>query len=82
MTKDQVFVEVQTIFKDVFDDGNLTVAAGTNAEDIEEWDSLEQINLIVAMENKFKIKFTIDEVSQLNNVGEMVLLIKEKIEYE
>lgn len=82
MTKNRIFAEIQEIFRDVFDDESLNIANETNANDIEEWDSLEQINLIVAMENVFKIKFTIDEVSELKNVGEMISLITKKVEYE
>lgn len=82
MTENQVFTEVQEIFRDVFDDESLDITNETNANDIEEWDSLEQINLIVAMENTFKIKFTIDEVSELKNVGEMIALIAKKVSNE
>lgn len=82
MTENQVFTEVQGIFRDVFDEESLNITNETNANDIEEWDSLEQINLIVAMENVFKIKFTIDEVSVLKNVGEMIALITKKVNNE
>lgn len=82
MTENQVFTEVQGIFRDVFDDESLNITNETNANDIEEWDSLEQINLIVAMESTFKIRFTIDEVSELKNVGEMIALINKKVNNE
>ena len=47
----------------------------TTADDIEDWDSLEHINLIVAVESKFGIKFNIGEVNKMKNVGEMVDII-------
>lgn len=50
----------------------------TSSEDIEDWDSLEQINLVVAIQDAFKVKFNIDEVSEMKNVGEMADLILKK----
>jgi acyl carrier protein len=79
MTRNEIFEEVIAIFRDVFDDEELEVVEGTSSKDIEDWDSLEHINLILAMENKFKVKFVLDEVALLNNVGEMVDLIKQKV---
>lgn len=79
MNKEQVTNIVESIFKDIFDDEDLKITSETNAGDIEEWDSLEQINLIVAFENEFKVKFTLEEVSVLNNVGEMIDLIEGKL---
>ena len=70
--------KVIEIFRNIFDDSKLEVGEGTCADDIEDWDSLEQINLILAMEKTFSIKFSIKEVSRLKNVGEMVDLIQLK----
>ncbi len=66
------------IFRTVFDDEDITLHDETNAEDIEDWDSLEQINLIVAIENEFGMMFDMSEVADLANVGEMVDLILSK----
>lgn len=66
------------IFRTVFDDEDITLHDETNAEDIEGWDSLEQINLIVAIENEFGMMFDMSEVADLANVGEMVDLILSK----
>ena len=79
MNKDQAFEKVQEIFRDIFDDQNLLVKASTNSSDIEDWDSLNHINLVVAIEKEFKIKFNFSELSGLKDVGAMVDLIIEKV---
>lgn len=76
MSREEIFEEVQEIFRDVFDDDELEIEDSTNAEDIEEWDSLEHINLVINMEKKFSLKFNLKEVGELANVGEMVDLIE------
>tara|TARA_B100001287_G_C22450609_1_gene420334 strand:+ start:61 stop:312 length:252 start_codon:yes stop_codon:yes gene_type:complete len=77
MNKTNIFNDIELIFRDVFDNKNLTINESTNSDDIEEWDSLNHINLIVAIERKFKIKFKLGELQNLKNVGEMInLLIK------
>ena len=79
MTKDELFAKVQDIFRDVFDDDELVLTRATDADDIEDWDSLMQIRLVVAMEKAFKVKFDIMEVQSLQNVGEMADLIESKL---
>lgn len=79
MNRQEIFDEVQKIFQTVFDDENLTISDSTNAEDIEDWDSLEHINLVVAMEKRFQLKFDIKEVGKLKDVGEMIDLIERKL---
>lgn len=75
MSREEVFERVTDIFRDVFDDDELVISDSTNSEDIEDWDSLEQIQLIVGMEKEFKVKFDIKTVNSLENVGQMVDLI-------
>ena len=70
---------VQRIFRDVFDDEALVVTDSTNSADIEDWDSLEHIALVVSMEKEFDLKFDLKEVNKLANVGEMVDLIASKL---
>lgn len=70
---------VTRIFRDVFDDETLVIEDSTNSSDIEDWDSLEHIALIVSMEKEFDLKFDIKEVNKLENVGEMVDLIISKL---
>lgn len=80
MTRDEIYEEVTKIFRNVFDDEDLAINNNTNAEDIEDWDSLEQITLLVSMEKKFSIKFDISEISKMKNVGDMIATIEEKLE--
>ncbi len=79
MTKEELFEQLNEVFRDVFDDEDITVTEATTADDIEDWDSLEYINLIVAIEKKFSIKFNMGEVNNFKNVGEMAENIMEKI---
>lgn len=78
MKRDEVHEIINGIFQMVFDDDSIIVEEDTTAADIEEWDSLEQINLIVAIEKRFNIKFTLNEVKGFDNVGAMIDVILEK----
>lgn len=78
MEKKAIFEKVVEIFRDVFDDEMLEINENTNSNDIEEWDSLENIGLIVQIEKIFDIKFDISEIGNLKNVGDMVDLIYKK----
>ena len=71
MTREAVFEKLNTIFRDNFDDDEICLTDATSAGDIEDWDSLEQINLVVAIQDAFGIKFNIEEVNAMKNVGEM-----------
>ena len=59
MSREEIYEQLNEDFRDVFDDEDITVNDATTADDIEDWDSLEHINLIVAVEKKFNIKFNI-----------------------
>jgi|TARA_B110000259_G_C13784491_1_gene310019 acyl carrier protein len=63
------------IFQNVFDDDELIITSLTTAKDISGWDSLAHIRLIVAIEKSFRLRFSANEISELENVGEMVNLI-------
>ena len=78
MSREDVMKTLNEIFCNVFDDDTIVLSDSTNAEDIEDWDSLEQINLIVAIENEFQMMFDINEINNLANVGEMADLIMSK----
>jgi acyl carrier protein len=67
------------IFRTVFSDNTLSINATTSASDIADWDSLAQIRLLMAMEQTFEIQFSLDEVEDLQNVGEIVELILVKV---
>ena len=78
MSREEVFERLNEVFRDVFDEEDITVDEGTTAEDIDGWDSLEHINLVVEIENQFGMKFTMGEVHEMKNVGEMVDIIIER----
>lgn len=75
MTREEVFETLNEVFRDVFDDESITVAEQTTAEDIEDWDSLEHINLVAAVEQEFGIKFNMGQIVTMKNVGEMADII-------
>lgn len=75
MTREEIFIKLNEIFQEVFDDESIEVTETTNSEDIEDWDSLEHINLVAAIEQEFDIKFTMAQVVGMKNVGEMVDVI-------
>lgn len=79
MSREKIFQELNQVFRRVFDDESIVVNESTTADDIEDWDSLEHINLIVAIEKRFEMKFTMSEVRSMKNVGEMVDIIMERI---
>ena len=66
------------VFQNVFDADDIVVDRDTTADDIDDWDSLEHIRLIAAVEREFGIKFTMKEVSAMKNVGEMMDIIAER----
>ena len=63
------------LYRDVFDDDSIVVNPKTTADDIDDWDSLEHITLINAVEREFKMKFKMGEISSMKNVGEMAQII-------
>lgn len=79
MSRDEVFVKLNEVFRDVFDDESITVTETTTADDIEEWDSLEHINLLTTVEQVFGMKFSMGQVVSMKNVGEMVDIILAQI---
>ena len=79
MTREEIMEKVNEIFRDVFDDDTLVITDSTNSDDIEDWDSLEHITLVVSMEKEFDLKFDLKEVNALANVGEMADLIARKL---
>ena len=72
---DNVIDRLEDMFRDVFDDDSIIISPNTTAADIEDWDSLEHINLIAAVEKEFHMRFTMKEVSGMKNVGEMLDII-------
>ena len=78
MNKNNIKEKLQSVFVDVFDDEDLTISNSTNSDDIEEWDSLNHIALVLSIEKCFKIRFMTGEVLSLKDVGEMIQLLEEK----
>lgn len=79
MTREEAYKQLNEVFHDVFDDEDITVTDSTTSADVEDWDSLEYINLIVAVEKNFGIKFGMGEVNKFQNVGEMMDSILSKV---
>jgi acyl carrier protein len=79
MSSSDILLEIQDIMRDVFDVDDLVISESTTAEDVEEWDSLSHIRLIVAIERKFGFKFKNSEIETLKNVGDLVRLIQSKV---
>jgi acyl carrier protein len=77
-SKDEILQRVGEIMSDAFDLDDLKVTRETSAADIEEWDSLSHVRLIVAIERAFKIKFSNAEIERLGNVGDLVDAIASK----
>ena len=75
MTREAVFETLNEVFRDVFDDENISVTENTTSNDIEDWDSLEHINLLAAVEQEFGVKFNMGQVVSMKNVGEMADII-------
>jgi len=78
MTHDEVKAQLNTVFRDIFDDDDIEVSEATTAKDIDGWDSLTHVNLVVAVEKAFKVSFTTKEISNLANVGDFIALIVRK----
>lgn len=79
MNREEVYEVLNGVFRDVFDDDSIVVNDNTTADDIEDWDSLEHINLIAAVEQEFGIKFNMGQVVTMKNVGEMADIIMSQL---
>ena len=75
MDSKMIYARLNKVFRDVFDDDSITVNPKTTANDIEDWDSLEHITLMAAVEKEFKMKFKMGEISSMKNVGEMASIV-------
>ena len=75
----EIIEELQEIFREIFDDEELVLSRETTADDIEDWDSLTHMQLIVEIEKKYGIKFTTAEIKKAADVGEFIDIIKGKL---
>ena len=79
MEQDQIFAKLTPIFHDVMDNDNIELSRSLSAGDVEEWDSLSHIRLILAVESAFRVRFQTMEISDLDNLGDMVDLLQQKM---
>lgn len=79
MQKEEIIKAAQEVFIDVLEDDYIVLNYNTTADDIEDWDSLNNILLIVEIEKKFKLKFKLEEIHSFKNVGEMCDYIFNKV---
>jgi acyl carrier protein len=78
MEQHEIWSKLTAVFRDAFDDDALALRPETTAEDVEGWDSLRHIQLLVAVEKAFGMRFNTGEVANLANVGQMVELIAKR----
>jgi acyl carrier protein len=79
MTREAVSIQLQEIFKALFENSSIEINDNTTAKDIDEWDSINHIQLVVKIESNFKIKFTAKEIMSWNSVGNMIDSISSKL---
>lgn len=78
MNTNEIIPRLNEVFRDVFGDDSISVTPSTTSADIDDWDSIEHINLVGAVENEFGMRFKMREVSGMKNVGEMIAIIQER----
>jgi acyl carrier protein len=76
MDKSQIYTRLTELFEDVFDEDSIKLTPDLSAKDVDGWDSLTHIRLILTVEKAFKIKFSTSEIGKLENVGGLVALIE------
>lgn len=77
---DEIYAALTEVFREVFEDDSIVLTPQTTADDIEAWDSLSHINLMIAVELKFGISFTQREMTSFANVGELAASVQKKLE--
>jgi acyl carrier protein len=78
MDEVRIYARLAQIFADVFDEDSITITPELSAKDVDAWDSLTHVRLILTVEKAFKIKFSTSEIGKLQNVGDLVSLIKSR----
>jgi len=74
-----ILAELTPVFREVFDDDSIVLTRQTTANDIDGWDSLSHMNMVMAVEMKFKIRFALGELPGLKNVGDLADLVQKKL---
>ncbi len=72
MEKQEILSQISLVFSDVLNRKDLVLSEISNARDVEEWDSLTHIQLVIAMEKHFKVRFTMQEIQNWKNIGEII----------
>jgi acyl carrier protein len=75
MDENQIYSRLSLIFEDVFDEDSIEVTPELSARDVDGWDSLTHIRLILTVERAFQVKFTTSEIGKFENVGDLVAII-------
>jgi len=78
MDEPEIYAKLKPIFEDVFDEDSIAISPQLSADDVDGWDSLTHIRLLLTIEKQFKVKFSTSEVGKLANVGDLVALIKSR----
>jgi acyl carrier protein len=78
MDEHEIYARLEKIFQDVFDEESIKVTPDLSAKEVDGWDSLTHIRLILTVERAFKVKFTTSEIGKLERVGDLVALIKSR----
>jgi acyl carrier protein len=76
---DPLLEELQVVFRDIFDQPDLVITRKSNASTVDDWDSLTHVNLVTAIENRYKVKFALGELQDLKDVGDMSDLLSRKL---
>ena len=79
MQKEEIKTKLTQIFRDVFDDDELEIFDEMTAQDVDEWDSFSNVEMITTLESEFNITFAISEVQGLENVGDLIKLLEKKL---
>jgi acyl carrier protein len=79
MDEPQIYARLARIFEEVFDEGSIEITPELSAKDVDGWDSLMHVRLLLTVEKAFKIKFTTSEIGKLKNVGDLVELIQARV---
>jgi acyl carrier protein len=75
---DAVYAKLETVFHDVFDDDQIVLTPQLSANDVDGWDSLKHVRLLLTLERTFLIRFSASEIGRLKNVGDLAALIQSK----
>ncbi|MHA1598071.1 MAG: acyl carrier protein [Alphaproteobacteria bacterium] len=79
MNSTEIYEKLTPVFRDVLDDEALVITAGLTAKDVDEWDSLSHVRLILSVEKAFGVHFSTAELAQFDNVGQLADMIADKL---